>query len=84
MEEDHIRHHIWKLARVEGLRPRRDGVARTVFLRTTHGLQIDRPIQLVFPLENGIDQGGEDVEDCDVFYGVGSEADNNGSVFSTV
>lgn len=63
LQEDHIRRHMWKLARVEGLRPGRDGVARTVLLRTTHGSQIARPIQLVIPLEIGIDQGGEDVED---------------------
>jgi hypothetical protein len=33
----------------------------TVLLRTTHGSQITRPVQLVIPLEIGIDQGGEDV-----------------------
>jgi hypothetical protein len=60
MEEDQIRRHIWKLAQVEGLRPGRDGVARTVLLRTTHGSQIARPIQQVIPLEIGTDQGGED------------------------
>jgi hypothetical protein len=38
-------------------------MARTVFLRTTHGSQIARPIQLVIPLEIGTDQGGEDVEE---------------------
>jgi hypothetical protein len=44
-------------------RQRRRGAARTVFLRTTHGSQIARPIQLVIPLEIGTDQGGEDVEE---------------------
>jgi hypothetical protein len=61
LQEDHVRRHMWKLARVEELRPGRDGVARTVLLRTTHGSQIARPVQLVIPLEIGIDQGGEDV-----------------------
>jgi hypothetical protein len=63
MEEDHIQRHMWKLAQVEGLRPGRDGVARTVFLRTTYRSQIARTIQLVIPLEIGTDQGGEDVEE---------------------
>jgi hypothetical protein len=53
LQEDHIRRHMWKLARVEGLRPGRDGVARTVLLRTTHGLQIANPSSWSSPWRSG-------------------------------
>jgi hypothetical protein len=52
---------VWKKARIEELIPGRDGQIWTVSLRLPDRAKINRPIQLVIPLE--IDQGGEDVED---------------------
>jgi hypothetical protein len=61
LQEDVRPRHMWKRARIEQLMEGRDGMIRTVVLRTPEGNKITRPIQLVIPLE--VDQGGEDVED---------------------
>jgi hypothetical protein len=60
LHEDCRPRHMWKRARVEELKVGRDGISRTVVLRTTSGSLCARPIQMVIPLE--VDQGGEDVE----------------------
>jgi hypothetical protein len=49
----------WKMARIEGVHPARDGKIITICLRQPDRTKISRPVQLVIPLE--IDQGGEDV-----------------------
>jgi hypothetical protein len=54
--------HMWKRALIEQLTEGRDGMIRTVVLRTPEGNKISRPIQLVIPLE--VEQGGEDVKEC--------------------
>lgn len=59
IHEDIRPRHLWRKAVIEGLQPGRDLKIRTVFLRTSDGHKMSRPIQLVVPLE--IDQGGEDV-----------------------
>ena len=56
---------IWKKARIDELIPGRDGHIRTFNLRLPDRTKIIRPVQLVVPLE--IDQGGEDVEDWNIF-----------------
>jgi len=62
LQEEVRSRHMWKRARIEQLIPGRNGILRTVVLRTSEGNKITRPIQLVIPLE--VDQGGEDVEEC--------------------
>jgi len=59
IREDVRLRHLWGRARIDELRRRREGLVRTVMLRTSDGRQITGPIQLVIPLE--VDQGGEDV-----------------------
>jgi len=61
LQEDVRPRHMWKRALIEQLIEDRDGMIRTVVLRTPEGNKITRPIQLVIPLE--VDQGGEDVEE---------------------
>ena len=61
LQEDVRPRHMWKRAVIEQLIEGRDGMIRTVVLRTPEGNKITRPIQLVIPLE--VDQGGEDVEE---------------------
>ena len=61
LQEDVRPRHMWKRALIEQLIEGRDGMIRTVVLRTPEGNKITRPIQLVIPLE--VDQGGEDVEE---------------------
>ena len=56
---------MWKKARIHELIPGRDGQIRTVKLRLPDRTEISRPVQLAIPLE--IDQGGEDVEDWNIF-----------------
>jgi hypothetical protein len=46
---------------IEQLIELRDGMIRTVIIRTPDGNKITRPIQLTIPLE--VDQGGENVEE---------------------
>ena len=62
LQEDVCPRHMWKRALIEQLVEGRDGMIRTVVLRTPEGNKITRPIQLVIPLE--VDQDGEDVEEC--------------------
>jgi hypothetical protein len=50
MQEDVRPHHMWKRALIEQLIEGRDGMIRTVVLRTPEGNKITRPIQLVIPL----------------------------------
>jgi len=52
---------MWKRALIEQLIEGRDGMIRTVVLRTPERNNIARPIQLVILLE--VEQGGEDVEE---------------------
>jgi hypothetical protein len=53
---------MWKRVLIEQLVKGRDGMIRTVVLRTPDGNKITHPIQLVIPLE--VDQGGGDVDEC--------------------
>ena len=52
---------MWKMGRIMGLRPGRDGKTRAVILGTQDGGRLVRPVQLVITLE--FDQSAEDVED---------------------
>jgi len=61
LQEDVRRRHMWKRAVIEQLIEGRDGIIRTVLLRTPEGKKITRPIQLLIPLE--FDQGRENVEE---------------------
>jgi len=56
---------MWKKARIDDLIPGRDGQIRTVKLRLPDKTKISRSVQLVIPLE--IYQGGEDVEEWNIF-----------------
>lgn len=56
---------MWKKARIEELCPGRNNQIRIVILRQPDTTRINRPVQLVIPLE--IDQGGEDVKNWDIF-----------------
>jgi hypothetical protein len=62
LQEDAHPRHIWKGGCIEQLIEGREGVVRTVIIRTPERNKITRPVQLVIPLE--VDQGGEDVEEC--------------------
>jgi len=62
LQEDVRPRHMWKRALIEQLIGGRDGMIRTIVLRTPEGNTITRPVQLVMPLE--VDQGGENVEEC--------------------
>jgi len=55
LQEDFRPRHVWKRALIEQLIEGRDGMTRTVVLRTPEGNKISRPIKLVIPLE--VDQG---------------------------
>jgi len=61
LQEDVRSRHMWKSAVIEQLIEGRDGMIRTVLLRTQEGNKITRRIQLVIPME--VEQGGEDVEE---------------------
>jgi hypothetical protein len=56
---------MWKKARIDELLQGRDGRIRTLNLFLPDRTKISRPVQLVIPLE--IDQGGEGVEDWNIF-----------------
>jgi len=61
LQEDVRPRHMWKRAVIEQLIEGRDGMIRTVILRTLEGNKITRPIQLAILLE--VEQSGEEVEE---------------------
>jgi len=61
LQEENMPRHMWKRAQIDELLQGRDGQIRTVSLRLPDRTKINRPVQLVIPLE--IDQGGEVVKD---------------------
>ncbi|XP_075743772.1 uncharacterized protein LOC142802692 [Rhipicephalus microplus] len=51
LKEDHLKRHMWKIARIKETFEGRDGRVRACSLKLSGGTVVKRPIQLLYPLE---------------------------------
>ncbi|XP_037529398.1 uncharacterized protein LOC119406739 [Rhipicephalus sanguineus] len=51
LKEDHLKRHMWKIARIKETFKGRDGRVRACRLALSGGTELKRPIQLLYPLE---------------------------------
>ncbi|KAL3242241.1 hypothetical protein MRX96_021353 [Rhipicephalus microplus] len=51
LKEDHLKRHMWKIARIKETFKGRDGRVRACSLKLSGGTVVKRPIQLLYPLE---------------------------------
>ncbi|KAL3212450.1 hypothetical protein MRX96_035947 [Rhipicephalus microplus] len=51
LKEDHLKRHMWKIARIKETFKGRDGRVRACSLKLSGGTVVKRPIRLLYPLE---------------------------------